>query len=116
MNIKELDALGIDFPSSNYQDSMDKNIEATYLTALIRFLKGQDFMKVGQAIHRQHWEAAYMTVRRLEMCAKELGFKSLERNWIGLKQAIQRKNTEEAKQILTLIINKRVQLLKILCK
>lgn len=73
------------------------------------FLKSLDFMKLGQAINREQWQAAAMTIRRLDMKAKEVGMNDFERNFTGIRQCINRKDSNEAKQILAVVINKRAK-------
>ena len=38
---------------------------------VIKFIKGYDFMRLGQAISHQQWQAAAMIIRRMEMQAKK---------------------------------------------
>ena len=77
----------------------------------IEFLKSLDFMRLGQAINRGQWQAAAMTIRRLDMKAKEAGMNEFERNFTGIRQCINRKDGSEAKQILAVIVNKRAKYL-----
>ena len=74
-----------------------------YTKEQIDFLKSLDFMKLGQAINRGQWQAAAMTIRRLDMKAKEVRMNEFERNFTGIRQCINRKYGNEAKQILALI-------------
>lgn len=69
-------------------------------------------MRVGQAISHGQWQSAAMTIRRMEQRAKALELPMFDRQFAGLKQAILRKEESNAKQILSLITAKRVQLLK----
>ena len=39
-----------------------------YTNEQIEFFKSLDFMKLGQAINREQWQAAAMTIRRLNRC------------------------------------------------
>lgn len=80
-----------------------------YTKEQIEFLKSLDFMKLGQAINREQWQAAAMTIRRLDMKAKEVGMNEFERNFTGIRQCINRKDGNEAKQILAVVINKRAK-------
>ena len=80
-----------------------------YTKEQIDFLKSLDFMKLGQAINREQWQAAAMTIRRLDMKAKEVGMNEFERNFTGIRQCINRKDGNEAKQILAVVINKRAK-------
>ncbi len=75
------------------------------------FLKSLDFMKLGQAINRGQWQSAAMAIRRLDMKAKEAGMNDFERNFTGIRQCINRKDMNEAKQILAVVVNKRAKYL-----
>ena len=66
-------------------------------------------MKLGQAISRGQWQSAAMTIRRLDMKAKEAGMNDFEKNFTGIRQCINRKDVNEAKQILAVVVNKRAK-------
>ena len=85
-----------------------------YTKEQIKFLKSLDFMKLGQAINRGQWQSAAMTIRRLDMKAKEVGMQEFERNFTGIRQSINRKDGTEAKQILAVVINKRAKHLNLI--
>lgn len=80
-----------------------------YTKEQIKFLKSLDFMKLGQAINRGQWQSAAMTIRRLDMKAKEVDMQEFERNFTGIRQSINRKDGTEAKQILAVVVNKRAK-------
>ena len=80
-----------------------------YTKEQIDFFKSLDFMKLGQAINRGQWQASAMTIRRLDIKAKEAGLQDFERNFTGIRQCINRKDANEAKQILAVVINKRAK-------
>ena len=82
-----------------------------YTNEQIEYLKSLDFMRLGQAINREQWQAAAMTIRRLDMKAKEVGMTDFERNFTGIRQCINRKDGNEAKQILAVVVNKRAKYL-----
>ena len=82
-----------------------------YTKEQIDFLKSLDFMRLGQAINREQWQAAAMTIRRLDMKAKEAEMLDFERNFTGIRQCINRKDGNEAKQILAVAINRRAKYL-----
>lgn len=69
-------------------------------------------MKLGQAVNRGNWKIAALTVRRMEENIKKLGITAMERPLLAVRQSVNRKNTVEAKQALSVIIAKRVQMLK----
>ena len=78
----------------------------------IAFIKSYDFMRIGQAVSHGQWQSAAMTIRRMEIKARELELTEFARPLAGLKQAIMRREEAQAKQILSLVVAKRVQLLK----
>lgn len=88
------------------------NKDETYNEELNKFLHSYDFMKLGQAISHNQWQPAAMTIQRMTRQAKELGITCFDRPFTGLRQAINRKNAEEAKQILATVIAKRVRLME----
>ena len=79
---------------------------------VIQFIKGYDFMRLGQAISHQQWQAAAMTLRRMEMQAKKPELACFARQFAGIRQAIMRKAGNEAKQILAQVTAKRVRMLE----
>lgn len=80
--------------------------------ARLEFLKSYDFMKLGQAIHHQNWQAAAMTVQRMQKKIQELGLLTFERQFTGVRQCILRKQGRQAKDILALVMAKRAMMLK----
>ena len=80
-----------------------------YSNEQIDFFKSLDFMKLGQAINRGQWQAAAMIIRRLDMRAKEVEITEFEKNFTGIRQCINRRDGNEAKQILAIVINKRAR-------
>lgn len=80
-----------------------------YTKEQIDYFKSMDFMRLGQAINREQWQAAAMTIRRLDMKAKEIEMNEFERNFTGIRQCINRRDGNEAKQILAVVINKRAK-------
>lgn len=76
------------------------------------YINSLDFMKLGQAINHEQWQAAAMIVRRMDMKAKEVGITGFERQFTGIRQCINRKEKAQAKQVLSIVINKRVQMMK----
>lgn len=82
-----------------------------YTKEQIDFLKSLDFMRLGQAINRGQWQSAAMTVRRMDEKAKVAGINEFERNFTGIRQCINRKEQQEAKQIMAVVVNKRAKYL-----
>ncbi len=81
-----------------------------YPAELEKFVKSLDFMRLGQAVNGGRWESAMMTVRRMTMQADKLGLVCYERQFTGLRQNIARKDAAEVKNILSLVIRKRIQI------
>ena len=77
----------------------------------VQLARSLDFMRLGQAVNREQWQAAFMALRRLEQTAKETGCNDFERQFAGVKYAIQRRDKAAAVQVLTLIANRRAQIL-----
>ena len=73
------------------------------------FIKSMDFMRIGQAVSHGKWQSAHMALQRLMQKATECDCRDFDRQFAGLKYAIQRKDIGEARQILSLIVNKRAQ-------
>ena len=90
------------------------NYGEEYLTALRRFINGYDFMRLGQAVNSNRWESAMMACRRMSMESEKLGLTCFERQFQGLRQNIARKSDGEVKNILSLMIRKRIQIQGIL--
>lgn len=86
----------------------------TWLGEVTTFIKSYDFMRLGQAIGHGQWQSAAMTIRRMDMQAKKLGAECFLRQFAGLKQAVARKNVQEAKQILVSVTAKRVKIIEAL--
>lgn len=76
------------------------------------FLKSYDFLKLGENINHSNWQAAYMAAGRMQKNAAEAGIDTFNRQLIGIRQCINARQKTEALNILTLMVNKRVQMLK----
>lgn len=93
--------------------NVDKGIENLgdeYEEQLKKFINGYDFMRLGQAVNGGRFESAAMCVRRMSMEAERLGLDCFQRSFTGLRQNIARKDSLEVKNILSLVIIKRIQL------
>lgn len=93
--------------------NVDKGIEnygEEYEEQLKKFINGYDFMRLGQAVNNGRFESAAMCVRRMSMEAEKLGLDCFQRQFTGLRQNIARKDTMEVKNILSLVVVKRIQL------
>ena len=91
-----------------------ENYGEEYVSALKRFINGYDFMRLGQAVNSKRWESAMMACRRMSMESEKLGLDCFARQFQGLKQNIARKSDAEVKNILSLMIRKRIQIQEIL--
>ena len=78
---------------------------------ILAFYKSLDFMKLGQAIQKENWQTAAMIQRRMETKIKELQLEEFSTNIMNLRQCIIRKDVHGGKQILALMIAKRVRVL-----
>ena len=76
------------------------------------FIHSLDFMRLGQAINRGQWQSAAMIIQRMDRVAKDAGINDFERQFTGIRQCINRRNANEAKQILALVISKRVKMME----
>ena len=93
--------------------NVDKGLESygeSYEEQLKRFICGYDFMKLGQAVNGERWESAAMCARRMTMEAEKLGLDCFQRQFQGMRQNIARKDSQEVKSILSLVIVKRIQI------
>ena len=91
-----------------------ENYDEAYLTELKKFINGYDFMRLGQAVNSNRWESAMMACRRMSMTAEKLGLECFARQFQGLRQNIARKSDAEVKNILSLVIRKRIQIQNVL--
>lgn len=92
---------------------VDKGVEnfgEQYEEKLKKFINGYDFMRLGQAINSGRFESAAMCIRRMTGEAEKLGLDCFERQFTGLRQNIARKDSREVKNILSLVIVKRIQI------
>lgn len=97
--------------------NVDKGMETygeDYYEALRKFITGYDFMRLGQAVNGMRWESAAMCARRMSMEADKLGLDCFQRQFTGLRQNIARKEVQETKNILSLVVTKRIQIQDVL--
>ncbi len=87
-----------------------ENYGEAYEERLDKFLKGLDFMRLGQAVNGKRWESAAMCARRMSDEAQKLGLDCFQRQFTGIRQNIARKDMQEVKNILSLVVVKRIQL------
>lgn len=91
-----------------------ENLGEQYEEQLRQFVTGYDFMRLGQAVQNGRWESAMMSIRRMYMQAEKLGLECFQRQFTGLRQNIARKDVQETKNILSLVIVKRIQIQDVL--
>lgn len=91
-------------------DTGMENCGDDYEDQLKKFICGYDFMKLGQAVNAGRWESAAMCARRMAMEAEKLGLDCFKRQLQGIRQNIARKDCQEVKSILSLVIVKRIQI------
>ncbi len=100
-----------------FKINVDKGLEnysEQYEEELRKFISGYDFMRLGQAVNRMQWESAMMGIRRMSMHADKLGLDCFTRQFTGMRQNIARKDIQETKNILSLVITKRIQIQDVL--
>ena len=102
--MEELKRLNIDIMTGR------ENYGQDYIRELEKFIKSLDFMRLGQSVNAGRWESAMMTIRRMSMQAEKLGLVCFERQFTGIRQNIARKDAGEVKNILSLVIRKRIQI------
>ncbi len=90
--------------------------EVRYINSLLDYLKGYDFMKLGHDISNGQWGNAQTRSSRMGRMAMELGLMDFHRLLAGIRQNAAAKNKNEAKQLLAVLVSKRVRLLLILEK
>lgn len=131
-NIQEmlgkLKALGVDIAASEYalipisdeaqlqvQEMKDiENSARIYITDVKAFVNSMDFMRLGQSINHKQWQAAAMKAAKMSAEAKRLGMTRFERPFTGIRQNINRRNSQEALQALSMIITMRVKIIELL--
>ena len=77
---------------------------------ILIFLESYEFMKLGQAVNRGQWDSAMMTLRRMEQKVKKLEIREFEQSMKGLRLAVSGRNVLQAKQILAMLVDKRVRM------
>lgn len=90
----------------------EKGEKMRYTQEQCNYIKSLDFMRLGQAINHEQWQSAAMIVRRMDIRAKEVELGGFERQFTGIRQCINRKEKAQAQQVLSVVISKRVQMMK----
>lgn len=89
-------------------------VETSDLNALNSFLEGYDFLKLGQNINRGNWNSAMMILQRMDAAVKSLGIRTMVQPLKGVRMAVLAHNEQQAKQALSILVGKRVALIKVL--
>lgn len=107
---------GVDITMSKFKDKdlESEKVMAFYLTAVRRFLKSYDFQRLEQTIFNHQWQASLTTLRRLESTAGELGAIFLFKPMYTIRRGILNKKQRTAAQGMSVIINKKAQILRLL--
>lgn len=78
------------------------------------FIKSKDFMKLGHAVEHGTWQSAIMIVQRMQRDAKAAQVTDFDRHLVNMKMCISSRQKNEALNILTLMVQRRVSMLKAL--
>lgn len=108
MMMERLKSCGIDI------DKGQENYGEEYIAELKKFINGYDFMRLGQSVNQGRWESAMMACRRMSMTAEKLGLECFSRQFTGLRQNIARKSEAEVKNILSIVIRRRIMIQHVL--
>lgn len=126
--LKKIKSLGVDFDASEYvqirepDDALSTPSDMiytaddveNYINAVKTYINSLDFMRLGQAINHKQWQAAAMKAQKMSVEAKRLGITRFERPFTGIRQNINRKNSKEALQALSVMIALRVKIIEVL--
>ena len=83
-------------------------------TVMVVGFVNSGIMKLGQAVNRGQWDSAMMTLRRMDQKVKKLGIKEFEQPMKGLRLALSGRNELQTKQILAMVVAKRVRMREML--
>ncbi len=103
----QLKKLGADYEQAVLQIAEKE----AYAEAVKAFFSSHDFMRLGQAIHHKQWQAASMKAMKMSNRARELGCVGIEKSLNGIRMNINCRNDQEALQLLSVLITKRVRIL-----
>lgn len=79
---------------------------------IIEFLKSPAFMRLGRQMQGNNWQGMCMGIRSMQQKCKELELTVFDRHLMQLRDAAMHRDTNGCKQILALMVTRRVQLLK----
>ena len=109
VQIKKLEQLGI-----CVSEGIEQFGEEEYFKEWEQFVRGQEFLRLGQTVTRGQWSAARMTMRRIGQTMERLRMQSMKKFLPQLENTFARKNTAQAKNVLALMTQRRVQIIRIL--
>lgn len=111
VQIKKLEQIGI-----HASEGVEQCGEESYFQELEQFVRGQEFLRLGQTVTRGQWPAAMMAMRRIGQTMERLKMQSMKKFLPQLQNAFARKNTAQAKNVLALLTQRRVQIIRILAE
>ena len=93
VQIKKLEQFGI-----CVSQGIEQFGEEQYFKELEQFVRGQEFLRLGQTVTRGQWSAARMTMRRIGQTMERLRMQSMKKFLPELQNTFARKNTAQAKK------------------
>lgn len=109
VQIQKLEQLGI-----RASEGVEQYGEEQYFQELEQFVRGQEFLRLGQAVTRGQQAASMMVMRRIGQTMEQLKMQSMKKFLPQLQNAFARKNPAQAKNVLALLTQRRVQIIRIL--
>ena len=88
--------------------------EEQYFKELEQFVRGQEFLRLGQTVTRGQWSAARMTMRRIGQTMERLRMQEYEEISSTASEYICQKKYSAGKNVLALMTQRRVQIIRIL--
>lgn len=73
------------------------------------FFESMDFMRLGQAVNHENWQAAMMIIKRMSARADELGLQDVSKKLVQIKGCVQGRNRAQALNGMTLLTGLRVK-------
>lgn len=77
----------------------------------LKILRGYDFMRLGQSINSGKWQTVAIITKSLAKKLSDVGITEFDRWLTGIRQCANGRNKAEALQLMTLVTNRRVQLI-----
>ncbi|MBQ7934046.1 MAG: hypothetical protein IJ327_04590 [Lachnospiraceae bacterium] len=79
---------------------------------IVEFLKSPAFLRLGRQMQGNNWQGMCMGIRSMQQKCKELDLTVFDRYLVQLRDAAMHRDSNGCKQILAMMVSKRVQLLK----